>query len=184
MKAKNSIIIGAIIYTHLAILIATSPSLSQPQKVAFYCGRTTDGNLDPATIVGTKGRKGDEHRVIVVWRQRVGNMTPEQRCELVSKRFQLAWEKGNFNHLVPGMDRKSGRGLICAVSKSNSICDTDKMLFSVNSQQDAREIVTGLYDSIRRTGNPTYQSSSNESIDMQELIDSIGKSWGRQKARF
>ena len=175
MTAKKLIIFGSIVCTHLAIFVLTSSALAQSQKVAFYCGRTTDGNLDPATIVGTKGRKGDEHRVIVIWRQKVSNITPAQRCEIVSKRFQSAWEKGNFNHLVSGMDRKSGRGLICAVSKSNSICDADKMLFTVNSQKDAQEIVTGLYESIRRTGNPNYQSSSHESIDMQELIDSIGK---------
>lgn len=175
MTIKKITTLASIFCTSIAILIATFPSLAQSQKVVFYCGRTTDGNLNPATLVGTKGRKGEEHRVIVVWRQKVGNLTPEQRCEMVSKKFQSAWEKGNFNHLVPGMDRKSGRGLICAVSKSDSICDADKMLFTVNSQQDAQEIVTGLYDSIRRTGNPTNQSSSNASIDMQELIDSIGK---------
>jgi hypothetical protein len=176
MNAKNLITFAVSILTPLAILTATFSALAQPQKVAFYCGRTTDGNLNPATIVGTKGRKGEEHRVIVIWRQKAGKMTPEHRCELVSKRFQTAWDRGNFNHLVSGIDRQSGRGSICAVSKSNSTCDGESILFTVNNQKEAREIVTGLYESIRQTGNPLYQSSSNESIDMRELIDSIGKS--------
>ena len=166
--------------TSLVLLIISayleSPLLAQPEKVKFYCGRTNDDRVDPATTLAISGRKGGEHRTIVVWRNKVGRMTPEERCFDITKKFQLAWDRGSFNHLVPGINRKTGQGLICAVKEKNGPCDSNQSLFAVNNLQQANEITQELNDSIRKNGNPTYQSSSNESIDMKELIDSIGKS--------
>jgi Circadian oscillating protein COP23 len=152
-----------------------TPTLAETEKVAFYCGRTQDDNLYPATMIGVSGRDR-EPWTIVVWKNKAGNVTPQQRCDTVSRRFQAAWDRHEFNHLIAGTEAKSGRGLICAVRDRNSTCDASKMLFTVNNRQNAREIIQGLYEGMRKTGNPTYQASSNESIDMQELINSIGKS--------
>jgi Circadian oscillating protein COP23 len=171
MQANYLIRLGSITCAIAAIQLTGLPALAQTEKVAFYCGRTTDGSLNPATILGVSGRRSDEHKTIVIWRKTIDKITPEQRCEMVTKRFQSAWNKGEFNHLVAGINSKTGQGLICAVRERNGSCDLTKMLFSVKNQQSAREIVQGLYDSLQKTGNPTYQSSSSESIDMKELIN-------------
>lgn len=148
----------------------SAPSLAQsPKKVEFYCGRTND--IYPATMLAVKG---NEPRTIVVWRNKFGKMSPKQRCEITSRRFQAAFvERTDLAFLIPGIDRQTGHGLICAVKSSGNQCDAKQMLFATRDQQDAQEIVRGLYDSIRRTGNPVYQSSSSDSIDIKELIDSL-----------
>jgi Circadian oscillating protein COP23 len=177
MTIYTKFAIGIVSFTSLLIStgFAATPTLAETEKVAFYCGRTQDGNLYPATMIGVSGRER-EPWTIVVWKNRSGNVTPQQRCDTVSRRFQAAWDRHEFNHLVAGTEAKSGRGLICAVRDRNSVCDASKMLFTVNNRQNAREIIQGLYEGMRKTGNPTYQASSNESIDMQELINSLGKS--------
>ena len=115
-------------------------------------------------------------KILNNWRKKFGKMSPQQRCETISLRFQAALERGNLNFLTAGIDRQTGYGLICAVKSQKNQCDTKQMLFALNNQQDAKEIIDGLYDSIRRTGNPIYQSSSSESIDIKELIDSVTNS--------
>jgi Circadian oscillating protein COP23 len=160
------------ITTSIALLLAsfqTLPTLAQPVKtVEFYCGRTND--IYPATMLAVKG---SEPRTIVVWRKKYGKMSPLQRCQAISPRFQAALERDEFDLLGYGINPQTGQGLICATKYGKNQCDVKHMLFAVNNQQAAEEIVRGLYDSIRRTGNPIYQSSSNESIDMKELIDSL-----------
>jgi Circadian oscillating protein COP23 len=167
MNPKASVIATLIVL--LLTSLETHPSLAQtPKKFEFYCGRTND--IYPATMLAARG---SEPRTIVVWRNKFGKMSPQQRCETISRRFQAALDRGNLNFLIPGIDRQTGHGLICAVKSGENQCDTKQMLFALRNQQDAQEILRGLYDSIRRTGNPIYQSSSSESIDIKELIDSL-----------
>jgi Circadian oscillating protein COP23 len=175
MNAKLAI--GIVTFTSLLIPTGfqTAPTLAQTERVAFYCGRTQDGNLYPATMIGVSGRE-KEPWTIMAWRKKLGNLPPQKRCEIVSRRFQMAWDRGNFNQLASGIDRKSGQGIICAMKDRHSLCDSNQMLFTLDNHQDAREVVQRLYDSMRKTGNPQYQSSAGDSIDMKELINSISKS--------
>jgi hypothetical protein len=166
---------ASVIATSIVLLLTslqTPSSLAQtPKKVEFYCGRTND--IYPATMLAVRG---SEARTIVVWRNKFGKMSPKQMCEIASRRFQAAFvDRTDLAFLIPGIDRQTGQGLICAVKSGENQCDSKQMLFALSNQQDAQEIVRGLYDSIRRTGNPIYQSSSSDSIDIKELIDSIGK---------
>ncbi len=141
------------------------------KKVEFYCGRTND--VHPATMLSVRG---GEQRTIVVWKNKLGKMSPKQRCEAASLRFQAAYEKRSLDRLVAGVDSKTGQGLICATKYQDKQCNSDpkRMLFATNTQQDAQAIVQSLYDSIRRVSNPVSQSSSSTSIDLRELIKSVG----------
>jgi Circadian oscillating protein COP23 len=174
MNNKCSIAIASIGLLTTAICLDKPTTLAQQKvKVSFFCGRTNDSNLDPVTMMGVSSKR--EHQPIVVWRNELGNMTPEQRCEQVFPKFQSAWDRGDLQHIVAGTDRSSGRGLICAVRSRNTICDKSQMLFAVNNKQKASEIIQVLYATMRKSGKPVYQSSSDESIDMKELINSMVK---------
>jgi hypothetical protein len=171
MNPKASIIATSIVL--ILTSLETPSSLAQtPKKFEFYCGRTND--IYPATMLAARG---SEPRTIVVWRNKFGKMSPQQRCETISRRFQAAFvDRHDLAFIIPGIDRQTGHGLICAVKSGENQCDAKQMLFALKNQQDAQEIVRGLYDSIRRTGNPIYQSSSSDSIDIKELIDSLANS--------
>jgi Circadian oscillating protein COP23 len=174
MNVSRSIILASIGLLVTAICFDKSTTLAQQKvKVSFFCGRTNDGNLDPVTMMGVSSKK--EHQPIVVWRNESGNMTPEQRCDKAFARFQSAWDRGDLQHITAGTDRSSGRGLICAVRNRDTSCDSSKMLFAVNNRQKAGEIINILYASMRKSGQPLYQSNSDESIDIKELINSMVK---------
>jgi hypothetical protein len=174
---KNSQLAISIASLSLLLTATTIPSIpvsAQTERVAFYCGYTQDGNLYPATMVGVSGRER-EPRTIIVWKNKVVNFTPQKRCEIVSRKFQSAWDRRNFNYLITGTDRKTGTGLICAVRDRSGTCDASKMLFTVVDRQKAQDIIQEIYDSMQKTSNPTYQADPNKLIDMQELIKSIAK---------
>ena len=170
MNPKSAIIATSCILC-LSSLV-TTPSLAQPKKMEFYCARTND--MYPATMLGVSG---SDPLTIVVWKNKFGKMSPQQRCETISPLFQAALRNGDFNRLVPGVDRKTGQGLICASKKyGEDRCDSKHMLFAVNNQKDAQEVIRDLYQSMRyRVSSPTSQSSSSESIDLQELVNSTSK---------
>jgi hypothetical protein len=174
MNIKLSMAIASIGLLITTIYFDKSAIIAQPTvKVSFFCGRTNDGNLDPVTMMGVSSKR--EHQPIVVWRNELGNMSPEQRCEKTFAKFQSAWDRGNLQYITAGTDRSSGRGLICAVRSRDTDCDSSQVLFAVNNRQKAGEIIEVLYASMRKSGRPLYQSSSEESIDMKELIDSMAQ---------
>jgi transcriptional accessory protein Tex/SPT6 len=85
----------------------------------------------------------------VVWKNEFANMSPQQRCDIVSSRFQSAWDRGDLQHLVTGIDRKTGQGLICAVTNRDSKCDSKHTLFTVQDKQKAQESALRLHELLR-----------------------------------
>ncbi|PSB55079.1 COP23 domain-containing protein [Chamaesiphon polymorphus] len=159
------------------------PTLAQPQHldVAFYCGRVQiqdsgERKMMPATVVQVKGTEGE--RTLVVWKNGFKNMSPLERCETVSKRFQAAWQRGDFKKFAPQSNNKNGLGILCALSFQGKACTEKDILFTVKNANEANKIVADLYQSLQNAtvGRPIYQSSSSQSIDMQELINGISNS--------
>ena len=141
-------------------------------NVRFFCGATEEINQKPATVIASRGYQ----RTIVVWEYPMGNMTAQKRCDLVTPLFQTAWDQRRFN-LRPGTDRKTGQGIICAVRKGDNTCEGKNKLFSLKSGTDAKDIISKLLEAIHAGGvsNPIPQSSSSESINLQELVDAMSK---------
>ena len=102
-------------------------------------------------------------------------MTNQQRCETVSKRFQLAWDRGTFDKLIVGIDKKSGLGLVCAVSYAETQCTRSHLLFTLSMGSDAEEIRDRLRNTLSGPGKgaPLPQSSGENEIDMRLLIDRL-----------
>jgi Circadian oscillating protein COP23 len=152
--------------------VTSSPTLAQSPapEVAFFCGRNTQNEL--ATEVRVKGIEAT--RIIVVWKNGFGNMPAQKRCEIVSEKFQTAWNRRNFHKLVPNVERSSGKGILCALLTEKQVCQEKDILFRVNNAAQADSIVANLYQAMSsKVSRPLYQSSSAQSIDMQELIKSI-----------
>ena len=157
----------------ISTAVMSSPTLAQSQNVAFYCGRTTQN--EPATVMQVKGIEAT--RTIVVWKNGFGNMPAKKRCELVSEKFQTAWNQGDFKKLVPKIERNSGKGILCALLSEKQVCQEKDILFRVNNAAKADSLVADLFQAMSsKVGSPIYQSSSAQSIDMQELIKSISDS--------
>jgi Circadian oscillating protein COP23 len=154
----------------LTLLLATISFAQGDKKVEFYCGRTQDSDKKPSTLATIRGVKREDIAVIV-W-SNLGKMTARERCEMVSKRFQAAWDRGDFNFFGSGQN-KDGLGFICARKYKGQNCDRKNILFTLKNGQQSRETIDRLLGILRanNVGNPLYQSSGEfPEIDMQDLI--------------
>jgi hypothetical protein len=161
----------------LPIIVLPLRSLANDKivKVQFFCGRINqDGKIIPTTQAMTS--EASEALSLIVWKYPPPKgMSTQQRCEIVSQRFQSAWNVNTFDKLIPGKDEKSGLGLICAVSYRENKCDRSNLLFTLNSSSDAEDIIDRLRNTLSGPGKsiPVPQDSGSKSIDMQLLIDRL-----------
>jgi Circadian oscillating protein COP23 len=175
MNIKLSFISTSIGLSTISTAVFSLPTIAQNRQVGFYCGFTH--NLEPATMIAIKGND-QGNQPIVVWRHKLGNLSPKQRCELAAQRFQAAWNRGNFNYLVSSVDNTNGQGLICAASSKRGSCEAKNILFNVENAREAQSISNRLLLNMKRPvgGTPIYESNPPaQSIDMQELIQSLTK---------
>ena len=138
--------------------------------VQFYCGKAADlsskSNL-PATLAKVSGVT--EEPVLIIWKSEAFKTTPQQRCETVSPKFQASLQQGR-NYLTAGIDKKSGLGMICAMSNAEQPCDRTNMLFTLKSYQDAGTTIEELSSVLSGTAStPQYQSSGNRVVDLRNL---------------
>jgi hypothetical protein len=158
------------------ILNSPSPSLAKDRvKVSFFCGRANvKGEIIPTTQAMSSGMS--ETISLINWQYPPPKgTTNQQRCEIVSKRFQSAWDRGTFDKLILGIDKSSGLGLVCAVNYTEKKCDRSNLLFTLSTGSDAEDLLNRLRGTISgsKGGLPIPQSSRMNEIDMQLLIDRL-----------
>jgi hypothetical protein len=161
----------------LLIFILPVPSLARDKadNVQFFCGRINqDGKIIPTTQAVSSGTS--EPVSLIFWKYTPPKgMNNQQRCEIVSKRFQLAWDRGTFDKLIVGVDKKTGLGLVCAVPYVEKQCTRSHLLFTLSMGSDAEEIRDRLRNTLSGPGKgqPLPQSSGENEIDMQLLRDRL-----------
>jgi Circadian oscillating protein COP23 len=158
-------------------LLTAIAAIASPQKIAqnmptvqFYCGKAADpsskSNL-PATLAKVSGY--EEEPVLIVWKSEAFKNTPQQRCEIVSPKFQAALQQGR-HYLTSGIDKKSGLGIVCALSGAEQACDRSSMLFTLKSYQDAGTTIEELSSIFAgTTSTPIYQSGGNRVVDLRNF---------------
>jgi Circadian oscillating protein COP23 len=160
----------------LPTLMLSAPSLARDKtdNVQFFCGRINQsGTLVPTTQAVSSGTS--EPVSLILWKYTPPKgMTNQQRCETVSKRFQSAWDRGTFDKLIVGIDKKTGMGIVCAVPYAEKECTRSHLLFTLATGSDAEEIRDRLRDNIGSgKGRPLPQSSGENEIDMRLLIERL-----------
>jgi Circadian oscillating protein COP23 len=161
----------------LPILMLPARSLARDKtdNVQFFCGRVNqNGTIISTTQAVSSGTS--EPVSLILWKYPPPKgMTNQQRCETVSKRFQLAWDRGTFDKLIVGIDKKTGMGIVCAVSYAEKECTRSHLLFTLSTGSDAEEIRDRLRNTLSGSGKdaPQAQSSGESEIDMRLLIDRL-----------
>jgi Circadian oscillating protein COP23 len=138
--------------------------------VQFYCGKAADpsskSNL-PATVAKISGY--EEEVALVIWKSEGFKVKPQQRCEIVSPKFQMAMQQDR-NYIAAGIDKKTSSGIICAVSNPEESCDRTNMLFTLKSYQDAGNTIEQLASLLSGTASsPFYQSSGTRVVDLRNF---------------
>ena len=145
-----------------------------PIQVRFYCGQTFDPNSNaivPTTVVASSSKR--EPVALIQWKSKLsGKYTPQVRCNMVSAKFQQAWEAKRLNYLTAGLDKTSGLGIICGVKELATSCDRASMLFTLASGADANETLDRI-NQIKKGygGNPDPQNSKDSVVDIDWFIN-------------
>jgi hypothetical protein len=172
---KSIVILTAVTTSLIAPLNSvTKSAVAQTGSLRqFHCGKAGDpsskSNL-PATIFGVPNTEGT---VIIIWKSEFfSKFTPEQRCQIVSPKFQSAIIQEGRLFLTSGGDKQTGLGLICALKDRDQVCDRSTMLFTLKSYQSADQTIADLSNIVTgRTTNPLYQNSGGKTvIDLGVLL--------------
>ncbi|ELS05350.1 hypothetical protein Xen7305DRAFT_00050930 [Xenococcus sp. PCC 7305] len=142
-------------------LIPSRPSLSQ--EPSFFCG-IEDGH--PATIVRSP-RHGNIP--IIVWSSgffESGGYDNQTRCDIVSNKFQYFSDRGTLQFFTAG--RVKRQPVICAVSSTNSPCNSDSLLFTLKPGTNAQNTLQQLFDV--RSGATGRTLNENNNVTAQDRI--------------
>ncbi len=160
--------------TFISTLLPLQSLAQTPAKVRFYCGQTFDPGSNaivPITLVASSSKR--EPVALIQWKSKLsGKYTPQVRCNMVSAKFQQAWEAKRLNYITAGVDAKSGLGLICGSKERASDCTRTNMLFTLANGADASETIERMKD-IRGgiVNNPIVQNSGDRIVDIANIIN-------------
>ena len=152
---------------------SSAPTFAQANdKIDFYCDRTESGQS--VTVVrryGSVPRKVE----LIIWNK--NPKTARDRCEKVSKKMQIMWDRGDFNQLGSGTNN-DGAGMNCALKDLNQTCNNTNLLFTLENSQRSQNVINDLRNRLGRSalGNsrPLEQSSGGFlAINMREVIKSL-----------
>jgi hypothetical protein len=175
----KTILLAILIISELTASYAFKPinAVAQaPSQVRFYCGQTFDPNTNkivPTTLVASSAKR--EPVALIQWKSKLsGKYTPQVRCNVVSAKFQQAWESKNLKYLTAGIDKKSGFGIICSSKNSSTPCNRSNMLFTLANGADANETIDRIKNIKAGAGsNPVPESSGARFVDVEDIINQL-----------
>ncbi|MCY7337789.1 MAG: COP23 domain-containing protein [Chamaesiphon sp.] len=144
----------------------------QKRQVRFYCGQSFDSSsqkIVPTTFAATSERK--EPVAVIRWKFGFVGYSTQNRCNIVSTKFQTAWADGRLRFLVAGASPATGQGIICGVADREQACNDSTMLFTLKNEKQAQTAIASI-ERIKTgtTSNPGYQSSGSDPVDLEELL--------------
>lgn len=151
------------LFTALTLAFGITTIVETPSyagNTTFYCGKS---NGIPITFARTE----DGARLGVIrWVSNYGvsqQWTPERRCQEVSRRFQVNYDRGTLRYITTGYIRSVP--VICASAQPYASCTNETLLFSLKPGSDPNATLRRLLD--RRAlanGNALDESGGKKSI--------------------
>ncbi len=118
---------------------ATMTQISYAQSNKFFCG-TSDGV--PATFVHTS--RGDIPMIHWVDTYFQAHLTPRQRCEQISERFQQFYNKNTLNFLKTGIYNR--QNVLCVASYQDGPCLPQGILVTLKPDANPEDTLQRLLD--------------------------------------
>jgi Circadian oscillating protein COP23 len=178
---KNLLLTLAIVSSNIAAmspLLAQTPAPDPAQTTTtatrIYCGQSYDPSSKqnlPTTLALATGQT--EPTALIVWKSEFfgSNYTPKKRCEVVSPKFQAAFQAGRI-YLSSGVDKTTGQGIICSAASANDACDKSSMLFTLKSYQKAQETMERLTTLASGAANviPVESSGGRQVVNVRQIL--------------
>ncbi|MEH2205907.1 MAG: COP23 domain-containing protein [Nostoc sp.] len=109
------------------------PNAPVATGTSFICGRV---GADPATLVQANGRILPSP--LIVWQTASNNMSPQQRCQMVSQRMTatVAQNGGKLSNLLLTTGKVNGFSVICFVNATES-CNPNNVIMTLLRGENA-----------------------------------------------
>lgn len=152
------------VLTGVAIGIGTAVTLNKPSiasSAIFFCD---ESNGVPTTVVRTQDGK---NLPMIRWLSnyfRGKELTPQRRCQEVSRRFQSNYDNGKLKYIKAGT--LNGLPVVCAATQQDTACTEKTILFTLKRGSDPNTTARQLFD--RRAlaaGSTVNQVGGNKSND-------------------
>lgn len=150
-----------------------TPAVAHPISTLFRCVR--DGN-GFATIA----QRGDRITPpVITWNSKLGQYTPQQRCNIVSQRLTqaVAQNGGKFKNLLLMAGSVNNQAVICVINNPESFCNRSNTLFTLGRENARRqdEVIARLRNFSRQaSGTPIPESDGLEPISLEGLNQFLG----------
>jgi Circadian oscillating protein COP23 len=166
---------GLLLVNGLTLKPVVAQPQQQSQQVGFYCGQSYDplsrSNL-PTTLVVVPGRS--EPLALIRWKSEYfSGFSPLKRCNVVTPKFQAAYDAGKLRYLSTGKHERTGQGIICGLAGRDDICEKDAdLLFTLKPYVSSETALNQLVGVLTGTSNdPIHQSSDDQLVvDLQGFL--------------
>ena len=133
-------------------LTANSGSVAQTQPSNLFFCQTNSEGIPTTYITGPTGKLIE----LISWQKdAIGGFTPEERCQIISQRFQEAHEEGNLAYITHGF--MNGSPVICGTSSAGGSCD--KLLLTIRPEDDPKTTIENLFQAGSFSSSPLIQSN-------------------------
>ncbi|GAB4189539.1 MAG: hypothetical protein Fur006_30880 [Coleofasciculaceae cyanobacterium] len=165
MKVKSF----AQLLTGLAIALCTTMAISQPNNAQQRTYQCVVIQGVPTTIARTQRGILPMIRWVSAYLPR--GLTPQQRCEQASERFQAHRDNGTLKYITTGTI--GGKPVVCVAARRGGDC-TD-VLFELNSKSDAKRALKKLLNQRGLgAGNPLNEGGSTRIyIDVEDYLNRV-----------
>lgn len=135
----------------------TLDRLSYAQARTYTCVMDRSSKV-PATLVRTP--RGNIP--IILWVNNFPPLTPQQRCEDVSARFQRFADNHLLKYLRTGT--VNGQSVICVATYQGGTCPNENVLITLPPRSDANQVLERLLDLRRHAAGKPLKLSGGEEI--------------------
>jgi hypothetical protein len=154
--------------TGLAIALSTTATINYPsyaQQTTFFCGTSRGA---PATIARTT--RGNIPIIRWISTNFPPPATPQQRCQEVSRRFQVFHDNGTLKYITTGTI--NDQSVICVASRQGGDC-TD-VLFTLKPGSNPKRTLLRLLDRRGLAGGNTLDEGGTKRIYV-DVADYLGR---------
>jgi Circadian oscillating protein COP23 len=163
----------------------TINQFSYAQERIYTCGTVKDrktGKQVPATLVSTP--RGNIP--LILWVNNFPSGTPQQRCLLVSDRFQQFYDNHLLKYLRAGII--NNQPVLCVATYKGGVCPDKNVLITLPPGTNANLILEQLLDLRRHAARKPLQLSGGNIfyvdrelyVDMEDFIKIITESDGSE----
>lgn len=152
-----------------AIAFTTSATITQPgyaQNATYYCGTSRGA---PATFARTT--RGDIPIIRWVSTDLPPPLTAQQRCEEVSRRFQVYHDNGTLKYITTG--QMDGQPAICVANRQGGDCTG--LLFTLKPGSNPKRTLLRLLDRRGLAGGNTLNETGTRRIyvDVTDYLERV-----------